>query len=746
MILIDILLFCSILFFLIYLLKIFMTNNPPKLAFFNTTEVKVIDDVVEYAESKTPESVDQIQQTIVVDVNKLSEYSKPPNKFEKEGFWYKLEPEKAYGFMLREGRSYKFFSKDKSLRYRVLSMAGMGICIVDDKDNFFWASSNKNERLWERVYNDGLGSEFSIRNDKNDFFTVWHTLEDLYYMELVDEVNVVGDENEKISPYEKRLLDIENGILSSAKVDLERTFDIKDSYVDISFLKDKEDTVVIDLALQFLITIKIIKDDFGVVKYLVKTIDGYTYTLSEGSALFFGRSLPKNPHTKNCINHIVDFKNQAVSSSHLLICVQNGELLVRDLGSTNGTKGYHYLDATSYTTAFECSSLLLSEKKKDELIDEVCKNPKLISEILSDEFFNKALFYQFMEGLFKRPEFRNIQSNFIQNLSEFSYLFPKSFVNINGKIFLFSSNVFLNFDNSRDDNSDHEVTVRDFCLGYFIENGVLKTRLFYKSFSDGVWRVSPTFFGRFDKGKHHYTQETRLVKPITDHLDKKPLVGALEFEEAVALLNDASLTGGYSREVVAYDKGEFSAIMGLKPGICFSNFSIPLENYQESIDNLRSDNPEFLPEFGVFNRNFQLVESYQLDHSILGTINVNVLEVDFKGDKIQWHFANDGAGRVWIKDVLLKTDVSSYGNSHVVIDSGFLTTKVLEYESQAEVLIQAGYCLAVKNSDYVDISKFLDTLDIIRDYRKFAYVFRKDQADDPIGDRTTAINLEDLNR
>ncbi len=81
--------------------------------------------------------------------------------------------------------------------------------------------------------------------------------------------------------------------------------------------------------------------------------------------------------------------------------------------------------------------------------------------------------------------------------------------------------------------------------------------------------------------------------------------------------------------------------------------------------------------------------------------------------------AHDSVGRTWI-DGIKFTDMtpSSYGTGNVIIDSGILTSKPIEYERQANGLIENTESTRIPGvSGYVDISSVLAKLRPIREFK-----------------------------
>lgn len=269
-------------------------------------------------------------------------------------------------------------------------------------------------------------------------------------------------------------------------------------------------------------------------------------------------------------------------------------------------------------------------------------------------------------------------------------------------------------------------------------------RLVYRSLSDGSWRVTPgTDHWNFSKGIGiHYTQETKLDPLITEALEIRPVSKRLTGKEEKELLDSFNLFGlaifqlsnpekgiyTFSEEAQRFDDGGIlEGFQRCPPGTCFT--SMQWKNVSELIDSLNREGREnslirqFMP---VFEKG--PVHQYSLSHSLLSEkdpsgalrkdVRVEVFEGQLKDRTVEWHFAKDREGRVWIDRIRLQeVPLTSYGTDKEIIDSGILTNKPLEYRAQVQSLKPEAY--RDFDSVYRDITPLLRKLLPIEEYLKY---------------------------
>ncbi len=327
-------------------------------------------------------------------------------------------------------------------------------------------------------------------------------------------------------------------------------------------------------------------------------------------------------------------------------------------------------------------------------------------------------------------------------------------------------------------------------LTMFAQNGtgLYVPRLFYKSASGGGWRVTPetVFYEQvkeaiFSKGLGtHYTQETKPIEEIIVHLEKiergnfvTPL-SKRQYDDMYLFLNEKFFiktgingsgdaledkksedeqkkTGVYSynKEIHVIRTHILEQFFALTPGNCFQTKIIKDQTGEElALAKAYNDRkakhfydlfenfsyPEgFLPNFDD-----EAVRKYGYTHALLGPTRVEVLIGQFEDKDIEWHFAYDQKGRIWIDRLSLADRlINSYGLSYMVIDSGVLTNKPLEYSHQAALLWLPGqeeglledeiinfFRIEGGPLEYHDLSPLLNKLLPISEFRKTRNITR----------------------
>ncbi|MBF0361315.1 MAG: hypothetical protein HQK49_09900 [Oligoflexia bacterium] len=205
-------------------------------------------------------------------------------------------------------------------------------------------------------------------------------------------------------------------------------------------------------------------------------------------------------------------------------------------------------------------------------------------------------------------------------------------------------------------------------LYYKDDDNKLHPRLLYKSHSSGVWRISPRDVDgdigvdmTLDKGKYHYTQETKPHAKILEILEKntKSIVKTkLDTEDSDILRkalgkvdneidNDVctflQLTSGdegknkidnYEQQITKVNlPKKLKLVMDLKPGVAFSEKKET--SMSEILSKIKFDDPsDFLPDF-----NLNPQKEYVGEHALLGAYKVSVFNSKLNGREIEWHMA-----------------------------------------------------------------------------------------------------------
>ncbi len=274
---------------------------------------------------------------------------------------------------------------------------------------------------------------------------------------------------------------------------------------------------------------------------------------------------------------------------------------------------------------------------------------------------------------------------------------------------------------------------RIYVIAYVEVNGQMRPRLFYQSQSEGSWR-SPgvtLFGGHLNKGKH-YTQETQLAGPLALHLSArmesllktKQLTTREGFSTTTYFdfgkLSERSMVELKEAEPEYYkDKGQLGGLQEYGAGSFMTRSDKPFARFGESdVKNMARAceklPPGFVPDFTK-----GPVESHASQHLIAGPTTVEKYFGTLDGRKVEWHMAYDTQGRVWVEKICFAdARVNSFGTHDEIINSGFLTNKPFDYDTQARPLTDIGLTRPSSHHDYVDITPLLDKLPPIRQFRE----------------------------
>lgn len=272
-----------------------------------------------------------------------------------------------------------------------------------------------------------------------------------------------------------------------------------------------------------------------------------------------------------------------------------------------------------------------------------------------------------------------------------------------------------------------------------LADGRVAPRLFYKSNSDGDWRVSPHVEKWHDQdGKKHmryskgetmdygYVRETRLDDDVREALVQKE-AGAKDWSaEYVDWLTDK-----FTEQAVGKNNTYEKEVNGVE----FPDMTIPRSKIEDAEKNIMA----FMPGHGFEPRNGrtaaevfaaaeipfnkmpaftkQLGRRTITQHPQLGEVVTEAL-VSNDGRNV-WHFSSDKKGRIWISGVTRNNEAtpSTYGTDAEVLSMGILDNKPVEYISQLQGLKEGQDYAVLGNSGYADISKLLDKLPVVKDYR-----------------------------
>ena len=209
-----------------------------------------------------------------------------------------------------------------------------------------------------------------------------------------------------------------------------------------------------------------------------------------------------------------------------------------------------------------------------------------------------------------------------------------------------------------------------------------------------------------------------------------------------ALVGVLSDTGSKTSIDVEHENGEhqvisyngLSNIQGFQPGSCFN---IPM-SFDTYLATLQDDWPYlilqgFMPNFE--NTLLKPIRTYEIDHSLLENSKIYVFTTNWSfkkyknknknetfQQKIEWHMAvagNESNPKIWIEKITPDAgQISSFGSKIMVIDSGFLTNKPVEYTSQCTIFLRTRKtepekyrCVLMGNNDkYMDITPQLQKI------------------------------------
>jgi hypothetical protein len=269
------------------------------------------------------------------------------------------------------------------------------------------------------------------------------------------------------------------------------------------------------------------------------------------------------------------------------------------------------------------------------------------------------------------------------------------------------------------------------CVGYVHqEDGRLTPRLFYRSDSEGDWRVAPWIepvegyeemrwhFSKGEKFEGGYVRETRLVNPLRSELNAAEERGIINWDRSGAhwLYNRFTNTMLGSRGEESYMQiADETRVRGM-PAEAFR--FLPGHGFETE----RGEQPAReqlaqleLPEHLM--PNFSEVHSEgSFTHPRLGKVN----QVAFKTNRgtMAWHFCYDDKGRVWPAGLTGTTDPpNSYGVSDEVTLTGVFDNKPLEYRLQIEGLVE-GVDYRQMDKLYVDITPLLANLPLVKAFKQ----------------------------
>lgn len=297
---------------------------------------------------------------------------------------------------------------------------------------------------------------------------------------------------------------------------------------------------------------------------------------------------------------------------------------------------------------------------------------------------------------------------------------------------------------------------RSYSLGVvpILEGGAVRLRevIFYRSNSDGGWRVTPARLGGVlmkgrmrigAEARGHYTAETQLAPELSQRLE------ALEGEAPVELTEEAldmliniesplnagrgvSLAGRFA------DQQRLSLAPGLEPvqrfapgremfwrdgevpeGMDEATWAIVSRVSPRVADLGSLPLPEgFVPDFSA-----EPLRTYEGRHTTLGDTTYREYRGTLNGREVVWTMAEAEGDRVWVQSIrYAEAQVTDFGTFDTAIDTGILTSKPVEYSSHLGNLPEA-YRRPILDAEgnatpYEDITPLLAELAPIRSYRE----------------------------
>lgn len=446
------------------------------------------------------------------------------------------------------------------------------------------------------------------------------------------------------------------------------------------------------------------------VPYVVMQLDGDISThashhlkgVREGESVQIGRE----HHTDR---FMVD-EDFLMSRSHLDINLRDGVLAIED-HSTNGTE------------IFSSEEQLMRDLARSETVD----NKEFGS---SHEVTQLPDYLKLSDGL-NEAQFWNQTSPEGRQLASHEQLKPRYEITIGDRKFLMSGIV-------------QEQHGRDKAVLYTDMDGTIEPLLLYKSMSDGGWRVSMGIDedGIYIKGKDiHYTQETKLADEIEEALehhvaitqdskgDIHPfllrVVSSPEYVKDMesrfgSEVDVETIRGNASKLAEILSAGELKRMNLI--GYYYDSRTDHQENDRIYLDEARKmlldevnqaieSTPGFMPDFSQ-----GPVMTVTRKHSMLGPVTYRRYKGVASGREVYWDIGDDDKGRVWVDQIqYADSAISSFGTHSRVINSGMLTSKPIEYDSQATALGKEDVDV-IEGTHYVDITKFLAKLTPIKAY------------------------------
>lgn len=273
---------------------------------------------------------------------------------------------------------------------------------------------------------------------------------------------------------------------------------------------------------------------------------------------------------------------------------------------------------------------------------------------------------------------------------------------------------------------------RAHAVGYTeLKDGTIAPRLFYKSNSDGFWRVTPyveqnqqtggNYYSKGDTMDFGYARETKLNDNLENMLEKGEAStqslnpGQLEWVLGHFQADKLGKTNTYEDEAFEVRIPKSPEIYTFKPGEGFVTADgKPAREVLANI-HIREDK---VPDFTQ-----APIKSAKRNHTLLGEVQVDTFES--RDGLLTWRMAHTPDGTVWINGLSSKREnVTSYGTDDEVLSAGVLDNKPIEYASQTAGLEEGIDYAPTAHKGYVEL-RVLDNLEPIKQFRQATHIFRQ---------------------
>lgn len=231
--------------------------------------------------------------------------------------------------------------------------------------------------------------------------------------------------------------------------------------------------------------------------------------------------------------------------------------------------------------------------------------------------------------------------------------------------------------------------------------GHYRSRLFYRSNSDGGWRVTPAIYdkgynaGIFSKGDPKeerggeyvwLTKPDRRIVDLLEHLETTT-GDILEKQYTHQTISELFAMNRMNQEDMNHFDDETRPVY-IDGGSHIYDSYFPGKGYLKLAEQARFNLANMKLPKG-FEPDFTTgpAYSYTTRHTIGGRMAVEVFNASYNERPIEWHVATDENGSVWIDRILLKdSQLTDYGTPGEVIAAGALATKPYEYRSAQQDL------------------------------------------------------------